>query len=68
MMTALKRMEFSLRCLPSASFGAALSAATAETPITDQVPADWLLTVTSKSGKGSEGEEGERKKCAECLQ
>lgn len=51
MMTTLKceeLIEFSLGSLPSASFGAVLQAVTAETPITDQVPLGWLLTVTSK--------------------
>lgn len=51
MMTTLKceeLIEVSLGSLPSASFGAVLQAVTAETPITDQVPLGWRLTVTSK--------------------
>ena len=51
MMTTLKfevLIEFSLRSFPSASFGALQQAVTVETPITDQVPLGWLLTVTSK--------------------
>ena len=62
MMTTLKceeLIEFSLGSLPSASFGAVLQAVTAETPITDQVPLDWLLTVTSKLER--EGEKTQRR-------
>lgn len=64
MMTTLKceeLIEFSLGSLPSASFGAVLQAVTAETPITDQVPLDWLLTVTSKLESERENMESERR-------
>lgn len=44
---------------------------TAETPITDQVPLDWLLTVTSKLERESEGgrrRERERKSILKARQ
>lgn len=63
MMTTLKceeLIEFSPGSLPSASFGAVLQAVTAETPITDQVPLGWLLTVTSKLERARKAGEGEK--------
>lgn len=56
LMTVLRCWWLAEISVPGASFGAAQDAAAAETPITDQVPADWLLTVTSVSVRGSESE------------
>lgn len=59
-MTVLRCWWLAEFSVPSASFAAALDAAAAETPITDQVPDERLLTVTSESGKSSRGERKER--------
>lgn len=54
-------IEFSLGSLPGASFGAVLEAVAEETPITDQVPLGWLLTVTSTFQREQGTERGQEK-------